>query len=295
MMRLSELLSAEHVHVPLRVGSAAEGLLRLLPPDAGAGGDVSDAEALLRRLQAGEGGVVRRASNQVVVLSLRGSEDDVPWAAVGVAPEPIPGRWPDEQATSASEVSVLLVLRLPRAPAFGTGATEALVGALKDPSVRSKLLGARSPEDVRANEPLMELDLAQPLRVKHVLTPLQYRVFPEVSLSEALELMARRELRSLPVVGEDLEVLGVITAGEALRQALEQEGRRLQPGTAASPLTAGDVMSRTVMCVSEDQDLLDAAKVMAKRDVGQLPVVKEGEITGVLSRDAVLKAVLGTG
>jgi CBS domain-containing protein len=34
---------------------------------------------------------------------------------------------------------------------------------------------------------------------------------------------------------------------------------------------------------------------MAKRDVGQLPVVKEGEIIGVLSRDAVLKAVLGTG
>jgi CBS domain-containing protein len=139
----------------------------------------------------------------------------------------------------------------------------------------------------------MELDLAQPLRVKHVLTPLQYRVFPEVPLSEALELMARRELRSLPVVGQDLEVLGVITAGEALRQALEQVGRRLQPGTSVPPLTAGDVMSRTVMCVSEDQDLLDAAKVMAKRDVGQLPVVKEGEIIGVLSRDAVLKAVLG--
>ena len=90
-------------------------------------------------------------------------------------------------------------------------------------------------------------------------------MFPDVPLSEALELLARRELRSLLVVGPDQEVLGVITAGEALRHALEREGRRLQPGTVASQLMAVDVMSRSIMGISEDQDLLDAANFMVKR------------------------------
>ena len=294
-MRLGELLTAAHVHVPLEVGSAAEALLRLLPPDAGMGNDVTGAEALLRRLRAGEGGVARRASPQVVLFSLRGGETDVPWASLGVAPQPIPGLWADEAEEGEPQWVVVVVLRLPRIPELGTGATEAVLGALKIPAVRSGLLEADSPEAVLAIESLLGPDMAQPLRVRHVFTPLQYRVFRDAPLSEALELMARRELRSLPVVGEDLEVLGVLSGAEALRLALEQVGQGVPPTKGLAEVSVGDVMSRTVMCVSEDQDLLDAANVMVKRAVSQLPVVKEGEVIGVLSRDAVLRAVLGTG
>ena len=105
--------------------------------------------------------------------------------------------------------------------------------------------------------------------------------------------MARRELRSLPVVGEDLQVLGMVTAQEALRFALERIGRRETQDGSTWGATARDVMSRTVMCVSEDQDLVEAAQVMSNRGVAQLPVVRDGEIVGVLTRDAVLKAVFG--
>ncbi len=291
-MRLAELLTEDRIHVPLEVGSLAEGLLRLLPPDAGGERSLTEVESLLERLATGEGGVARRASQQVAVFALRASEDDTPWAALGLAAGPIP-----EAETAGGEAeegpTAVLVLRLPRVRAFATGVTENLVRALRDPEVHTKLLAAASAAEVRAIEPLMELDLAEPLRVLHVLTPLKYRVFPDTPLKEVLELMARRELRSLPVVGEDLQVLGVITAGEALKHALEQLGRGKAERDRTSLATARDVMSRTVMCVSEDQDLLDAAQVMANRDVSQLPVVREGQIVGVLSRDAVLKAVLG--
>ncbi len=289
-MRLAELLTGERIHIPMNVGSVAEGLLQLLPHDAGAGRGVSDGVSLVARLRAGEGGVARRVSRQVLVFNLRGGEEDEPWAALGVAPEPIPGEAEDPDGGEGP--TAILVLRLPRAAAFGTGAIENLVRALRDPAVHSALLAAASSEDIYSIAALMDLDLAERLRVVHVLTPLQYRVFPDTPLDEVLELMARRELRSLPVVGEDLQVLGVITGGEALRHALEQLGVR-QDADRSSLAKARDVMSRTVMCVSEDQDLLDAAKVMANRDVSQLPVVREGEIVGVLTRDAVLKAVLG--
>lgn len=57
-------------------------------------------------------------------------------------------------------------------------------------------------------------------------------------------------------------------------------------------ILARDVMSRAVLCVTEDQDLVDAGKMMANRDLAQLPVVREGEMVGFLTREAVLRAIL---
>jgi CBS domain-containing protein len=52
-------------------------------------------------------------------------------------------------------------------------------------------------------------------------------------------------------------------------------------------------MTRTVLCVSEDQSLLEAANLMVNRDVEQLPVVREGELIGFLTRDAILRILFG--
>jgi CBS domain-containing protein len=99
------------------------------------------------------------------------------------------------------------------------------------------------------------------------------------------------------VVSESLEVLGIISVGDALAHLLpsrrnQQDGgdpSRLEPPA----LTARDVMTRTVMCVSEDQSLVEAANLMVNRDVEQLPVVREGELIGFLTRYATLRRLFG--
>ncbi len=50
-------------------------------------------------------------------------------------------------------------------------------------------------------------------------------------------------------------------------------------------------MTRSVLCVSETQELRDAAQMMVHRDVEQLPVVREGELIGLITRDAILRAL----
>ena len=52
-------------------------------------------------------------------------------------------------------------------------------------------------------------------------------------------------------------------------------------------------MSRSVLCVSEDQSLVDAANTMVNRGVEQLPVVREGELVGSIDRASVLELLLG--
>ncbi len=59
--------------------------------------------------------------------------------------------------------------------------------------------------------------------------------------------------------------------------------------TAREEPTARGIMTRTVMCVSEEQSLIEAASIMVNRDVEQLPVIRAGEMVGFLTRVEVLR------
>ncbi|MEX0935850.1 MAG: CBS domain-containing protein [Gemmatimonadota bacterium] len=292
-MKLEDLLKPENIRIPLEAVTVGEGLRSLLPQDGSKEWGPDDGEALYRRLRSGEGGRARRVSPAALIVSLRSTEGDEPWAALGVSFERM-GEPPEGDAGEPEPgPRILLVLRLPRGPGFGSGALEGLAAALREPEVRTGLLSAADPKDLTGIRRLLDVELDEPLRVEHVLTRMSYRVFPETPLQEVVDLMARRGLRALPVVGQDMQVLGIVTAGDALRHAVEGKGRGRETDSGGSDTSVRDIMSRTVMCVSEDQDLFDAAQLMVNRDVTQLPVLREGAIVGMLTQDAVLKALFG--
>ena len=57
-------------------------------------------------------------------------------------------------------------------------------------------------------------------------------------------------------------------------------------------MSVRDVMTPGVRTVSASQSLADAAEVMKGEDVGSVPVVEEGRLTGILTdRDIVTRAV----
>ena len=125
------------------------------------------------------------------------------------------------------------------------------------------------------------------LMVEDALKPAQYRVYPDTPLADVVDLMVRREVRAVPVVGEQYEVLGIITSGDVLDRVLNE--RPDAPGS--EELFARDVMTRAVLCVSEDQPLVEAANTMVNRDVEQLPVVRDGEFIGFVTRDTILRTL----
>lgn len=132
------------------------------------------------------------------------------------------------------------------------------------------------------------------LRVKHALTPLSYRIYPDTPLPEVMDLMVRRQVAAVPVVGEGLEVLGVITAGDILPHVLPASEGKGEAPEGMTP-TARDVMTRTVLCVSEEEGLIEATRKMISRGVSQLPVVREGELIGFLERKTVMRALAPSG
>jgi len=132
------------------------------------------------------------------------------------------------------------------------------------------------------------------LRLEHAFEAVQYRVYPETPLTEVIDLMVRRAAHAIPVVGEQYEVLGIITTGAALKRVLREGPGEDDEGRENRDVqTARDIMTRAVLCVSETQPLMDAARMMMNRDVEQLPVVRDGELIGLITRDAVLSALHG--
>jgi len=144
----------------------------------------------------------------------------------------------------------------------------------------------------RTRSPEARGSVVNSLRVADAVEPVKYRVYPDTPVSEVIDLMVRRGAGAIPVVGERYEVLGIITGGDALRVILDDSRTEKE---ATGPVLARDIMTRAVLCVSETQPLADAARMMANRRVRQLPVVREGELIGLITSDAVFQALHAEG
>jgi signal-transduction protein with cAMP-binding, CBS, and nucleotidyltransferase domain len=59
--------------------------------------------------------------------------------------------------------------------------------------------------------------------------------------------------------------------------------------------TASEVMTREVPCVQVFDDLVVAVTLMADRELERLPVVRHGELVGMLSRSDILRLWATTG
>ena len=132
--------------------------------------------------------------------------------------------------------------------------------------------------------------MSEGLRVDDALEPVIFRVRPETTLGEILNTMVGNRVGAVPVVGERSEVLGIITSGDVLDQLLRDSPTDDSP-PAVDRLTARDIMTRTVLCVAEGQALKDAARMMVNKGIEQLPVVREGELVGIVTRSKVLRAL----
>lgn len=143
-------------------------------------------------------------------------------------------------------------------------------------------------QEIVTSKRFLESKIRTRVTVEDALTPLSYRVYPDSPLSEIQQLMMRRGVAALPVVGADHELLGVITVADVLTRTLS--GRESGSAAGRVPPVARDLMTRSVLCVSEDESLLVASRSMIGRGVSMLPVVRDGEIIGFLTRGTVLRA-----
>lgn len=108
------------------------------------------------------------------------------------------------------------------------------------------------------------------------MNPSVVSITPGESASLAARLLARHNLGSLPVCGEDGGLRGIVTDRDIVTRCVAAEE---DPGK----VPVKDIMSRNCAVVSPDDDAREAARMMAAGQVRRLPVLESGRVVGMVS------------
>lgn len=118
-------------------------------------------------------------------------------------------------------------------------------------------------------------------------------VKPADSFLHAMELIRRRGIRHLPVV-EGRQVVGMVTDRDIRRAAAS-------PATALSVhelhylldrMTVAEIMSKPVITIGPGDTVEEAARLLLAHRIGGLPVVRSGELVGIITEADILTAFL---
>lgn len=114
--------------------------------------------------------------------------------------------------------------------------------------------------------------------IRRIMTRGVIRVSPETTIADAVSILRRNQITGAPVV-EGQQVVGILSVSDLLG-ALEdsEQFRELEERTVA------EVMTRSVLAVTREATVAEAAAAMVRHDVHRLVVVEtDGSLAGILS------------
>ncbi len=116
-------------------------------------------------------------------------------------------------------------------------------------------------------------------------------VGPNDSLQRVVELLRRRDIRSVPVL-EDGQLIGIVTDRDVRQVApaypLFRDDDEIRRYTEHLTVTAA--MTADPLTIAPDTPLVDAAKVLEIYRISSLPVLDGTELVGVLTVTDLLRA-----
>jgi CBS domain-containing protein len=142
------------------------------------------------------------------------------------------------------------------------------------------------------------------MQAADVMTPNVVCAAPDTSVAELVHLMLDNGISAVPVV-EGGQVVGIVSEGDLLR--------RVEAGTAPRPSRwlelisssdslaaeytrthgrkAGEIMTRDVITVTDTTPIADIAHLLEAKRIKRVPVLRDGELVGIVSRRNLLQAL----
>jgi acetoin utilization protein AcuB len=118
-------------------------------------------------------------------------------------------------------------------------------------------------------------------------------VSPETNVHDALHLMRSEGFRRAPVVSHG-RLVGIVSMKDLLNASPSQATTLSvwELNYLLSKLTVEPIMTRDVYTVTEDTPIEEAARIMADQRVGGLPVIRGGEVVGIITETDLFKILL---
>jgi CBS domain-containing protein len=144
------------------------------------------------------------------------------------------------------------------------------------------------------------------MKVSDVMTKHVISISPETSVFVAIRLMLKHHISGLPVIDNHAKLVGILSEGDFLRRGeIETERKRsvwldalLGPADGALTyvhshgLAVKEVMTPDPVTVTEDTALDEVVRLMENRSVKRLPVLRDGNVVGIVTRANLMRALL---
>jgi CBS domain-containing protein len=139
------------------------------------------------------------------------------------------------------------------------------------------------------------------MNVEQVMTRDVVTVTPETPLKEVAAILAERRISGVPVCDDAGQVLGVVSENDILFKELGPDQRHggplawlVDPAPNRSPKTiarsAAEAMTSPAVTTRPKAQVSEAARVMVERGLNRLPVVKDGQLVGIVTRADLVNA-----
>ena len=141
---------------------------------------------------------------------------------------------------------------------------------------------------------------ARDVMVSPVITTKPYSLVGDVA-----KTLVERRISAVPVVDDEGKLVGIVSEGDLLHRTESGTERRRQPWllaltgdeTLASEYVkahgrkVADIMTRKVITATPDTPLYEIATLLEKKRIKRVPIVKDGQLVGIVTRANLVQAV----
>lgn len=140
------------------------------------------------------------------------------------------------------------------------------------------------------------------MRVRDVMSTQLVTISPEHSVWHAAQIMLTKHVSGLPVLDDGQVMVGLLTEGDLLRRSelgtpLGDEGaqERARAYVQSRSWKVGALMSSPVLTIGEDAPLSRVAMLLGVHRIKRLPVLRDTQLVGIVSRADLLKVISAGG
>lgn len=125
--------------------------------------------------------------------------------------------------------------------------------------------------------------------VQDLMTAPPVTVTPRTTATRAMDLMAERGLTALPVVDDAGRLVGVVSEVDVIDDRFPHAPPDTAHRLTRPPATVGELMSTPAVAVAPEAGVDELVHLMWRHRHHWLPVVRDGRVTGVVTRRDVVR------
>ena len=122
------------------------------------------------------------------------------------------------------------------------------------------------------------------LKAKHIMTKNVISVKKDTPIYQCLELMTKHKISGIPVVEDDMSLVGFISEKDVLHL--------LHANKDQEEKTVKDFITQPAIYFDENESLLNICKLLAKNIFRRVPITSKGKLVGIISRGDIIAHIV---